>query len=93
LRRHTDSKVDRQLPQGDEIFLDHIAHFVSQAEPAIGALARVGFAPTPISVQLNPDPDGGAPRLTGTSNVTAMFACGYTEVLWVIPGGPLFAGQ
>jgi hypothetical protein len=89
LRRHTDSKVDRQLPHGDEIFLDHIAHFVPQAEPAIAALARVGFAPTPISVQLNPDPDGGAPRLTGTSNVTAMFACGYTEVLFKTSDTPL----
>jgi hypothetical protein len=59
------------------------------AEAATHALARAGFAPTPISVQVNPDPDGGAPRLTGTSNVTAMFARGYIEVLFKTSDTPL----
>jgi hypothetical protein len=89
LRGHTASKLDRQLPRRDEILLDHIAHFVPEAEPAIRALGRAGFAPTPISVQVNPDPDGGSPRLTGTSNVTAMFACGYMEVLFKTSDTPL----
>src|SRR5262249_29627200 len=30
----------------------------------------------------SPDPAGGAPQLTGTGNVTAMFARGYIEVLF-----------
>src|SRR5215813_5879660 len=75
------SDVDRQLPRAGEIFLDHLAHFVPDAEAASRALARAGFAPTPISVQVNPDPDG-APRPTGTGNVTAMFARGYIEILF-----------
>jgi len=82
------SDVDRQLPRADEIFLDHLAHFVPDAEAASRALARAGFAPTPISVQVNPDPDG-APRPTGTGNVTAMFRRGYTEVLFKTSDTPL----
>lgn len=73
--------VDRQLPQGDEIFLDHVAHFVRDADAASSALKRAGFAPTPVSIQVNPDGAGGT-RPTGTGNVTAMFARGYMEVLF-----------
>ncbi len=76
------SEADRQLPLGDEIFLDHIAHFVPDRDAARAALARAGFAPTPVSIQANPDPAGGPPTPTGTGNVTAMFARGYVEVLF-----------
>jgi hypothetical protein len=51
----------------------------------------VGFAPTPVSIQVNPDPAGGAPRLTGTGNVTALFAHGYIEVLFKTADTPLVA--
>jgi len=71
------SGADRQLPIGDEIFLDHIGHFVRDAERASAALVRAGFAPTPVSVQYNPD---GTP--IGTANVTVMFHRGYIEVLF-----------
>ena len=74
--------VDRQLPLGDEIFLDHLAHFVPDRDAARAALVRAGFAPTPVSIQVNPDPAGGAPKPTGTGNVTAMFARGYVEILF-----------
>jgi hypothetical protein len=73
--------IDRQLPAGDEIFLDHVAHFVHDAEAASRAFARCGFAPTPISIQVGPTPTGGASP-TGTGNVTAMFSRGYVEVLF-----------
>jgi glyoxalase-like protein len=88
LAEHTSSEIDRQLPRADEIFLDHLAHFVPDAEAASRALARAGFAPMPISVQVNPDLDG-APRPTGTGNVTAMFARGYIEVLFKTSETPL----
>jgi hypothetical protein len=71
------SEADRQLPSGDEIFLDHVGHFVRDQKAASLALARAGFAPTPVSVQVDPS---GAP--TGAGNVTAMFARGYVEVLF-----------
>lgn len=82
-------EVDRRLPVGGEIFLDHVAHFVADPESATGALARAGFAPTPISVQVNPDPAGGPPRRTGTGNVTCMLDRGYLEVLFRTADTPL----
>jgi hypothetical protein len=71
------AEVDRQLPLGEEIFLDHVGHFVPDREAASHALVRCGFAPTPVSVQVNPDG-----TLTGTGNICAMFARGYVEVLF-----------
>src|SRR5207248_3004285 len=69
--------IDRQLPIGEEIFLDHVGHFVRDREAASRALLRAGFAPTPASVAANPDGS-----LTGTGNVTAMLGRGYIEVLF-----------
>jgi hypothetical protein len=77
-------EADRNLPAGGEIFLDHVGHFVGDAAAASAALARAGFAPTPRSVQSNPD---GTP--TGTGNVTAMFRRGYIEVLFKTADTPL----
>ncbi len=82
------NEVDRQLPAGDEIFLDHVAHFVRDAEAAQRALIHCGFAPTPISIQVNPEAGGGT-RPTGTGNVTAMFERGYAEVLFKTADTPL----
>jgi Glyoxalase-like domain len=81
--------ADRQLPLGDAIFLDHIAHFVPDRDASRAALARAGFAPTPVSIQVNPDPAGGPPQPTGTGNVTAMFARGYVEILFQTADTPL----
>src|SRR6516164_4950296 len=89
MRMPAKSAVDRQLPLGDEIFLDHIAHFVPDREAARAALARAGFAPTPVSIQVNPDPAGGTPRPTGPGNVTARFARGYVEILFKTADTPL----
>jgi Glyoxalase-like domain len=80
--------VDRQLPILDEIFLDHVGHFVRDPHAAGRALARAGFAPTPVSIQVVPYPDG-TPRPTGTGNVTAMFSRGYIEVLFKTADTPL----
>ncbi|HUI13588.1 MAG TPA: VOC family protein [Xanthobacteraceae bacterium] len=80
--------VTRRLPAGDEIFLDHIAHFVHDGEAASRALARCGFSPTPISVQVHPDAAGGS-RPTGTANVTAMLERGYLEALFKTSDTPL----
>jgi hypothetical protein len=82
--------VGRQLPLGGEIFLDHVGHFVRDPQAASRALARAGFAPTPMSVQTQPDP-AGATRLTGTGNVTAMLGRGYVEVLFKTADTPLGA--
>jgi hypothetical protein len=78
------AEADRQLPVGDEIFLDHVGHFVRDAKAASAALVRAGFAPTPESIQYNPD---GTPM--GTGNVTAMLQRGYIEVLFKAADTPL----
>jgi hypothetical protein len=80
--------ADRQLPVGDEIFLDHIAHFVRDPDAASRALSRAGFAPAPVSIQMSPDAAGGASP-TGTGNVTAMLSRGYIEVLFKTADTPL----
>jgi hypothetical protein len=72
---------DRRLPVGNEIFLDHVGHFVRDAEAARRALERCGFAPTPISIQVNTDSAGGAQQ-TGTGNITVMLPHGYAEILF-----------
>src|SRR5258708_14838051 len=84
-----EAPADRQLPLGAEIFLDHVGHFVRDPLAASRALERAGFAPTPLSVQPQPDPVGGAARLTGTGNVPAMLARGYVELLFKTADTPL----
>jgi Glyoxalase-like domain len=85
---HPAPDIDRQLPAGGEIFLDHLAHFVRDANAASRAFARCGFAPTPVSIQVSPDPTGGVSP-TGTGNITAMFTRGYVEVLFKTSDTPL----
>jgi hypothetical protein len=82
-------QAGRQLPVGEEIFLDHIGHFVPDVAAARRALVRAGFAPTPVSIQVDHDPGGGAARPTGTGNVTAMLSQGYIEVLFKTADTPL----
>ena len=78
-----------QLPAGEAIFLDHVGHFVADPQAASAALARAGFAPTPVSIQVEPDPAGGPSRPTGTGNVCAMLPAGYVEVLFMTAETPL----
>jgi Glyoxalase-like domain len=83
------NQTSRQLPVGHEIFLDHLGHYVRDAEAAGRALRRVGFAPTPISIQSDKDPASGGLIATGTGNVTAMFIRGYMEVMFKTSDSPL----
>ena len=84
MRERGVAEADRQLPVGDEMFLDHVGHFVPDQEAASRAMARAGFAPTPVSIQYNPD---GSPM--GTGNITAMLTRGYIEVLFKAADTPL----
>lgn len=80
--------ADRQLPIGNEIFLDHIAHWVPDQAAATDAMTRAGFAPTPVSIQTNPGPNGASVP-AGTGNITAMLPRGYIEVLFKTSETPL----
>ncbi len=74
------------MPVGDEIFLDHVGHFAADSTAAAAALSRAGFAPTPVSMQVDPNRGG---ELTGTGNITAMLSRGYVEVLFKTADTPL----
>jgi len=69
------SVADRQRPPPGALYLDHISHFVPDLEAAGTLLERLGFAVTPVSVQVTQD--GPA----GTSNRCVMLAEGYLEFL------------
>ena len=81
-------EIDRRLPAGDEIFLDHVGHFVRDPAAARRALLRCGFAPTPISIQVNSDSTGGT-QPAGIGNITAMLSRGYLEILFKTSDTPL----
>jgi hypothetical protein len=80
-------EIDRQLPAHDEIFLDHIAHFVRDRDAARAALAAAGFAPRPVSIQVNRE--DGTSQPTGTGNSTVMLRRGYVEILFKTADTPL----
>lgn len=61
-----------QLPEGDQVFLDHIGHFIKDIPAATETLKRCGFLPTPFSVQTAPTGADGAMEPTDTGNVCPM---------------------
>jgi len=65
----------RQRPAPGTLCLDHVSHFVPDLEAARDALASLGFAVTPVSVQRTPE--GPA----GSSNRCVMLEDGYLEFL------------
>lgn len=69
------------LPSRDEIFLDHVGHFVPDPRACEVALRSAGFIVTPFSAQVAPDPVTGRSELTGTGNLCVMLQSGYLEFL------------
>lgn len=69
------STADRQRPPPGQLYLDHVSHFVPDLDEAGALLEALGFAVTPVSVQVTQD--GPA----GTSNRCVMLAEGYLEFL------------
>jgi glyoxalase-like protein len=86
------SIADDQRPAAGTINLDHVAHFVPDAEAARVALARAGFTLTPFSHQSHRlEPDG--PLLpAGSGNRCVMLNAGYLEFLTPTADTPI-AGQ
>jgi hypothetical protein len=61
---------------------------VPDSAAATEAMKRAGFAPTPVSIQTNPGPNGTSVP-AGTGNITAMLTRGYIEVLFKTSETPL----
>jgi hypothetical protein len=91
-QRNTDwrTAMSAQLPEVGAVFLDHVAHFVPDMDPAAAALDRCGFRLTPFTPQTNRV--DGRPVEAGTGNRCAMFRRGYVEILAAVANTPL-AGQ
>lgn len=78
----------RQLPEGSEVFLDHVGLFTADMGRAAQALERLGFALTPLAEQVNAGAGGGA-TAAGTANRCAMLEAGYLEALTPVADTPL----
>src|SRR5215213_5916328 len=72
--------ADRQLPQDEEVFLDHVGYFVSGLAAAGARLERLGFGVSLANVQTNADASG-ALKPSGTSNRLAKLKRGFIEIL------------
>jgi Glyoxalase-like domain len=79
--------MSAQLPEAGAMFLDHVAHFVPDMDPAAAALERCGFRLTPFTPQTNRV--DGRPVAAGTGNRCAMFRRGYVEILATTGDTPL----
>jgi hypothetical protein len=80
--------ADRQLPVGDEVFLDHVGYFVDDLDIAGRHLERLGFAVSPVNLQQNADASG-ALKPSGTSNRLATLRRGFIEMLAATHDTPL----
>lgn len=65
----------RQKPPPGALYLDHISHFVPDLAAASQLLESLGFAVTPLSVQVTPEGP------VGSSNRCVMLEQGYLEIL------------
>ena len=72
--------AERQLPEGDEIFLDHIGWFVADLDAASAQLQRLGFQVSVENVHMNMGADG-VQRPSGTVNRLSILGLGYLEFL------------
>lgn len=80
--------VDRQLPHGDELFIDHVGYFVPDLAAAGAQLERLGFRVSKTNVQTNADASG-ALKPSGTSNRLAKLKRGFIEMLAATHDTPL----
>src|SRR3954468_6524163 len=70
-----------QVPEKGTLVLDHVAHFVPDADAAADALQKLGFTVTPFSPQSHrPTPDAALVP-DGTGNRCVMLKRGYLEFL------------
>jgi hypothetical protein len=76
-----DGWSDHQLPEGEEVFLDHLAHFVPEISVAEKAMSALGFQLTPLTPQTYATGQGEPPVKVGLANRCALLERGYLEIL------------
>jgi hypothetical protein len=80
--------IDRQSPEGDEIFYDHIGYFVHDLDDAGARLEKLGFQVSATNIQYNEDAVGELQR-THTSNKLVKLNLGFIEMLAATGESPL----
>ena len=70
-----------QVPAPGLLTIDHVAHFVPDADAASAALTQLGFTLTPFSPQSHRLEPGGPVVPAGTGNRCVMLQRGYLEFL------------
>jgi hypothetical protein len=78
-----------ELPQGEAVFLDHLAHWVPDIHGASTLLERLGFLVTPYAEHSHGSTAGEAPVPAGSANQCVMLEAGYLEVLTPIGDTPI----
>ena len=78
-----------ELPQGEAVFLDHLAHWVPDIHRASTLLGRLGFAVTPYAEHMHAPSADDAPVPAGSANQCVMLEAGYLEVLTPIGDTPI----
>jgi len=77
-----------ELPKGAAIFLDHLAHWVTDMHAASAILEQLGFLPTPYAEHMHGAADGSS-LPAGSANRCVMLEAGYLEVLTPIGDTPI----
>lgn len=80
--------LERQLPEADQTFLDHVGFFVADIQAAEATFQRIGFTLTPVNIHYHAGADGALVR-SGTANRLAVLRRGYLEVLAAVADTPL----
>jgi len=76
-----------ELPRGEAIFLDHLAHWVADIHAAAALLDRLGFLVTPYAEHVHAS--GGTTVAAGSANQCVMLEAGYLEVLTPVGDTPI----
>jgi Glyoxalase-like domain len=71
----------RQLATGGEVFVDHIAHWMTDLSAAARAMEDLGFVLTPYTEHTNSTAPGEPIRPAGSANHCIMLREGYLELL------------
>jgi hypothetical protein len=69
------------VPRGEAVFLDHLAHWVPDIRAAAAVLDRLGFVATPYAEHAHRRTPGEPPEPAGTGNHCVMLDEGYLEIL------------
>ena len=80
--------TDQQVPEREQIFLDHVGYFVGDLDRAATTLRRLGFAPSAIWQQQNVAADGTL-QPSGNSNRLVRLRRGFLEFLASTSDTPL----